>query len=85
MDDDTDIEPSIDELEQRAHQAIQALITATCGPMAVRKWMCYAETVDDQDDIPMLMLVNSHRLPPWDLSGMAHFGMHLVGDLTEGF
>lgn len=85
MDDDIDIQPSVEELEQQAYSAIQALVTATYGPMAVRKWMCYAEVVDDQDDIPMLMLVNSARLPPWDLSGMAHFGMHLVTDLTEGF
>lgn len=83
MDDETEVEPSIDDLEHQAYLAIQALVTATYGPMAVRKWMCYAETVDDEDNIPMLMLVNSKFLPPWDLQGMAHFGSHLVHDITE--
>ena len=83
MDDETDEELSIDQLTERAHEAIQALITATYGPMVVRKWMCYAETVDDEDDRPMIFLTNSANLPPWDMSGLAHFGYHLVQDITD--
>ena len=36
VDDETDEELSIDQLTERAHEAIQALITATYGPMVVR-------------------------------------------------
>ena len=83
VDDETDEELSIDQLTERAHEAIQALITATYGPMVVRKFLGYAEVVDDEDDQPMLFMFRSRHLAPWDCSGMAHFGMHLVEDIMD--
>ena len=83
-DDEAEAEVDIDQLREQAHQAIQNLVTATFGPMVVRQWLTYAETVDDEDDRPMMFLVESANMPPWCLSGMAHFGMHLVEDITEG-
>lgn len=83
MDDEIAESPTREDLTERAHEAVQALVTDTYGPMVVRKWMCYAETVDDEDDQPMIFVVNSRMMPPWDLYSLAHFGYHLVQDITE--
>jgi len=81
---DTDDVVDVECLRENAHEAIQSLITAMYGPMVVKQWMLYAETVDDEDDRPMIFLTESANMAPWTLQGLAHFGMHLVEDITEG-